>query len=62
MEAALIIGGICLYAAAVCFGVLVVAHITAQLAANRQWRKMERERKAALRSGEILTGRKGGAV
>ena len=61
MEAALIIGEICLYVAAVCFGVLVVAHLAAQLAAKRQWRKMERERKAALRSGEILTGRKGGA-
>jgi hypothetical protein len=61
MEAALIIGALCLYVAAVCVGILVAAHIAAQLAAKRQWRRMERERKAALRAGEILTG-KGGAA
>ena len=60
MEAALIIGTLCLYAAAVCFGILVAAHLAAQLLAGLQWRRMERERKAALRAGEILTG-KGGA-
>ena len=58
MEAALIIGELCLCIASVC----VVLLVAAQLLAGRQWRKMERERKAALRAGEILTGRKGGAV
>jgi hypothetical protein len=60
MEAALIIGGICGYAAVVCVIVLIAAHITAKRLARRRWLRMEQERRAALRAGEILTGRKGG--
>jgi hypothetical protein len=45
---------------AVLFGLGVALHITGQLIERRRWRRLDREMKAALRSGEILTGRKGG--
>ena len=50
----------CIWAMAVLFGLGVALHITGQLIERRRWRRLDREMKAALRSGEILTGRKGG--
>jgi hypothetical protein len=50
----------CIWAMAVLFGIGVVLHLAGQLIERLRWRRMDREMKAALRSGVILTG-KGGA-
>jgi hypothetical protein len=55
------IGELCIIAFAVLAGIGVALNICGQLIDRRRWRRMDREMKAALRSGEILTGRKGGA-
>jgi hypothetical protein len=54
------IGELCIIACGVLAGLGVALHIAGQLIERRRWRRMDREMKAALRSGEILTGRKGG--
>ena len=55
------IGELCIIANGVLAGLGVALHICGQLIERRRWRRMDREMKAALRSGVILTGRKGGA-
>ena len=55
------IGEACIIAFAVLAGLGVALHIAGQWIEWRRWRRLDREMKAALRSGEILTGRKGGA-
>jgi hypothetical protein len=54
------IGEACIIACGVLAGIGVALHLAGQLIERRRWRRMDREMKAALRSGEILTG-KGGA-
>ncbi len=56
------IGELCIIACGVCglAGLGMALHI--QWIEWRRCRRMDREMKAALRSGEILTGRKGGAA
>jgi hypothetical protein len=54
------IGEACIIACGVLAGIGVVLHLAGQLIERLRWRRMDREIKAALRSGEILTG-KGGA-
>jgi hypothetical protein len=54
------IGELCIIAFGVLAGIGVALHICGQLIERRRWRRLDREMKAALRSGEILTGRKGG--
>jgi hypothetical protein len=59
------IGEACIIAFAWLAGTGVALHIAGQLIERRRWRREMRrecERKAALRSGVILTGRKGGAA
>jgi hypothetical protein len=55
------IGELCIIAFAVLAGLGVALHIAGQLIERWRWRRMDREMRAALRSGEILTGLKGGA-
>jgi hypothetical protein len=54
------IGEACIIAFCVLAGLGVALHLAGQLIERLRWRRMDREMKAALRSGEILTG-KGGA-
>ena len=54
------IGELCIIAFAVLAGLGVALHVCGQLIERRRWRRLDREMAAALRSGEILTGRKGG--
>ena len=54
------IGEACIIGCGIMAGLGVALHICGQLIDRRRWRRMDREMKAALRSGEILTGRKGG--
>ncbi len=54
------IGEACIIACGVLAGIGVALHIAGQVIERLRWRRMDREMKAALRSGEILTGRKGG--
>jgi hypothetical protein len=54
------IGEACINACGVLAGLGVALHIAGQLIERRRWRRMGREMAAALRSGDILTGRKGG--
>ena len=54
------IGELCIIACGVLAGLGVALHICGQLIERSRWRRLDREMKAALRSGEILTG-KGGA-
>jgi hypothetical protein len=58
------IGELCIIACGVLACLGVALHIAGQLIERRRWRREMRrecERKAALRSGVLLTGRKGGA-
>jgi hypothetical protein len=54
------IGELCIIACGVLAGLGVALHIAGQLIELGRWRRLDREMKDALRSGEILTGRKGG--
>jgi hypothetical protein len=54
------IGELCIIAFAVLAGLGVALHVCGQLIERRRWRRLDKEMAAALRSGEILTGRKGG--
>jgi hypothetical protein len=54
------IGEACIIAFAVLAGLGVALHISGQFIEWRRWRRLDREMKAALRSGEILTGKGGG--
>jgi hypothetical protein len=54
------IGELCIIAFGIMAGIGVALHIAGQWIEGRRWRRMDREMAAALRSGEILTGRKGG--
>jgi hypothetical protein len=54
------IGEACIIACGVLAGIGVALHLAGQLIERRRWRRMDREMKAALRSGEILTGKGGG--
>jgi len=54
------IGEACIIACGVLAGLGVALNISVQLIERRRWRRMDREMKETLRSGEILTGRKGG--
>jgi hypothetical protein len=54
------IGELCIIACGVLAGLGVALHIAGQVIERLRWRRMDREMKAALRSGEILTGKGGG--
>ncbi len=54
------IGSVFIMAMAFIGSIGVLAHISGQLYKRWKWRRMERERQAALRSGVILTDKKGG--
>ena len=54
------IGELCIIACGIMAGLGVALHICGQLIDRRRWRRMDKEMAAALRSGAILTGRKGG--
>ena len=49
-------GELCIMAMAVIGSASVLVHISGQLYKRRRWRRMERERQAAIRAGVILKG------
>jgi hypothetical protein len=49
-------GELCIMAMAVIGSASVLIHIAGQFYLRRKWRRMERERQSAIRSGVILKG------